>query len=233
MALPSKENSARARSRVDTVLFDYGLVLTGPPNPAAWAQMREVSVLTEDALHEAYWHFHHDYDRGALNGCAYWNAVAERVRTSFNPDQIAALEALDVDLWTVPNQPMIAWAQRLQRAGVRTGILSNIGDAIAKGIVERLPWLAEFYHCTWSHALSLAKPDPEIYCKTAELLHTPPERILFFDDRGVNVEAAKSLGMQAVHYTTQDEFERAMQEGGYGMLLKIGLVPATPAMQPA
>ena len=233
MTFQNKDNSAGAASRVDTVLFDYGLVLTGPPDSAAWAQMREVSGLNEDALHETYWHFRHDYDRGALNGTAYWNAVAERAGTSFNAEQITTLEALDVDLWTVPNQPMIAWVQRLQRAGVRTGILSNIGDAIAEGIVARLPWLADFYHCTWSHALSLAKPDPEIYRKTAELLHTPPDRILFIDDREENVQAARSLGMQAVRYTTQHEFERAMHERGYGALLEIGLVPAAAAMQPA
>ena len=233
MALLYQENSASAALRVDTVLFDYGLTLTGPPDPTAWAQMREVSGLSEDALHEAYWHFRHDYDRGALNGAPYWNAVAERTGTTFKPEQIAALEELDVDLWTVPNQPMIAWAQRLQRAGMRTGILSNIGDAIAEGIVARLPWLGDFYHCTWSHALLLAKPDPEIYRRTAELLHTRLDRILFIDDREENVQAAKALGMHAVRYTTQHEFERAMHKHGYGPLLEIGLVPATPAMQPA
>ena len=38
--------------------------------------LRAVSGLDEARLHEAYWKFRHDYDRGALTGTAYWDAVA-------------------------------------------------------------------------------------------------------------------------------------------------------------
>lgn len=233
MGSPVKQNPACAEMRVRTVLFDYGLVLTGPPDPGSWAAIRDLSGLSEEVLHEAYWYSRHDYDRGTLNGSAYWNAVAERSSTKFSEPQIAELKKLDVDLWTVPNQPMIAWAQRLQRADVRTGILSNIGDAMSDGITRKLAWLADFSHCTWSHALFLAKPEPEIYRRTAELLGTPPQHILFIDDRIENIETAKAIGMHAIRYTTQQEFEREMHDCGYGTLLDIGLVPASASMQPA
>ena len=118
---------------------------------------------------------------------------------------------------------MVEWAGRLQRAGVRTGILSNIGDAIGEGVVARLPWLAGFDHCAWSHALRMAKPDPAIYLKTAEALKTAPGRILFIDDREVNVAAAAEAGMQTVHYTTHAEFEREMRGRGLGWLLDAGV----------
>ena len=65
-----------AEPRVDAVLFDYGQVLSGPPDAAAWGVLRAVSGLDEERLHAAYWKFRHDYDRGTLTGRAYWDAVA-------------------------------------------------------------------------------------------------------------------------------------------------------------
>lgn len=210
------ENAAK---RIDAVLFDYGQVLSGPPDPAAWARLRAVSGLDEARLHEAYWKFRHDYDRRALTGRTYWDAVAGHAGVRFDAAQVDELMAADIDVWTHLNQPMVEWAGRLQRAGVRTGILSNIGDAIGEGVVARLPWLAGFDHCVWSHTMRTAKPDPAIYLKTAEALKTEVDRILFIDDRAENVAAAAKLAMQAVHYTTHAEFEREMRGRGLGWLL--------------
>lgn len=207
---------------VDTVVFDYGMVLSGPPDPAAWARMRALTGLDEARLHTSYWKFRHDYDRGALTGVAYWRAVATDTGIALTDLPIAELFAADVDAWTVPNPPMIEWAQRLQRGGIRTGILSNIGDAIADGIVARLPWLADFDHCTWSHSLFIAKPEPAIFLKTAEALQTPPANILFVDDKLENVEAAASVGMHAIQYTDHLAFQREMRARGFASLLDVG-----------
>ncbi len=217
-----------AAERIDAVLFDYGMVLSGPADPAAWARLRVVSGLDEKHLHVAYWALRHDYDRGALTGTAYWQAVAAHAAVAaFDNTQLAALKAADIDLWAQLNTPMVEWSARLQRAGLRTGILSNIGDDIAAGIVARFPWLARFDHCTWSHAFGLAKPDPAIYIETAKALQVAPGNVLFIDDRAENIAAADALGMQALHYTTHPAFEREMRARGLDCLLNAGLSAAT------
>jgi putative hydrolase of the HAD superfamily len=210
---------------IDAILFDYGQVLSGPPDAAAWAQMRETTGLGEDALHEGYWAFRHEYDRGALTGSAYWHEVANHAGVAFDAEQVAALLDADIALWTQLNLPMVEWSARLQGAGMRTGILSNIGDAIAEGIRGKLPWLAGFDHCTWSYALRMAKPEEAIYVATAVALKTPPAKILFIDDKEENIAAAESAGMRAIHYTNHAEFERAMRVRGFGALLEVGLDP--------
>jgi putative hydrolase of the HAD superfamily len=226
MSFPYSESHPAARS-VDTVLFDYGMVLSGPPDQAAWAAIRSTTGLGEEPLHEAYWAFRHDYDRGALTGRAYWHAIADRTGISLSDIQITRLFAADVDLWTQPNQPMIDWAGRLQSASIRTGILSNIGDAIAEGIVAKLPWISRFNHCTWSHALFLAKPDPEIYIRTAEALNADPAKILFIDDRIENIQAASAVGMQTFHYLGHAAFDNEMRNRGFSFLLDLaGTEPA-------
>src|SRR4051794_26030245 len=151
MPYPYLETSLPAPENIDTVLFDYGMVLSGPPDPKAWAAIRSITSLEEEPLHSAYWALRHDYDRGALTGKAYWQGVGRLAGVPISDSQIGKLIDADVEMWTAPNQPMIDWASRLQHAGIRTGILSNIGDAMAQGLIARLPWLTGFTHCTWSH----------------------------------------------------------------------------------
>jgi putative hydrolase of the HAD superfamily len=206
---------------IQAVLFDYGMVLSGPPDPASWERMRSIADLSEEAFHTAYWVYRHDYDRDTLNARTYWPKVATYAGTSFTQEQIDALIAADIDLWTDINPPMLAWAQSLQRAGMRTGILSNIGDAMTAGLLAKFDWLREFDHCTWSYALKLAKPEEAIYRATAESLKTVAANILFIDDKLENIQAARSVGMQAIqyHYPDHAAFEQEIQTLGFGYLL--------------
>ncbi len=214
--------TAPAPTPIQAVLFDYGLVLTGPPNPAAWLRMRQVTGLAEPEFHTAYWQPRLDYDRGTHTGHAYWQAVGAHAGLALSPAQLQVLLEADTDLWTQPNQPMIDWAQRLQTAGTRTGILSNLGDAMTAGALARLPWLAGFNHCVWSHTLLTVKPDPLIYQAAAAGLVTPAQAILFVDDRQDNIEGALAAGMQAIRYGEHDAFLGELDRRGLGELWRTG-----------
>jgi len=89
------------------------------------------------------------------------------------------------------------------------------------GLRARYPWIDEFTHHTWSHALNLAKPEPAIYHHAAEGLRTPPENILFLDDRTENIDAAHAIGMQAILYTTHNAFEEEMHARNLDHLLQL------------
>ncbi len=212
---------------IKAVLFDFGQVLSLSADPAVWQQMRTLSGLSQADLHREYWAHRHDYDRGALNSQTYWRAVAAGSQTTFTPEQITALIAADVNLWSRLNLPMVEWAQRLQRAGIRTGILSNIGDAMAEGLVAKFDWIAAFDHCIWSHSLKLAKPEAAIYHRAAEGLHTDPSEILFIDDKPENIEAAEAVGMQAIQYhLDHPAFERELRRRNLDSLLDLSTEPA-------
>lgn len=205
---------------IRAVLFDYGLVLSAPPDAAAWQHFKDVLQTEETAFHAAYWAYRDAYDNGSLTGAAYWRSVARDLQQTLTEQQLTDLIATDVTLWTQPNQPMIDWACSLPTRGIRTGILSNIGDEMETGILARCPWLAGFTHHTFSHRLRIAKPDPAIYSYAAEGLGVSPAEILFIDDRAVNINAARAAEMRAIQYTDHDEFVSAMQKEGISDLLK-------------
>jgi len=210
---------------IKAVLFDYGMVLSGPPLKSAWETMKAITGLDEAGFHPTYWASRHAYDRGTYTGEEYWAKVGSDAGVQLNDDQIAALIAADNDLWTDLNPPMVAWAQRLQHAGIRTGILSNLGDHMMHGLIAKFDWIDGFDHRTWSHELKIAKPELAIYQHAADGLQTPPAEILFIDDREDNIAAALEFGMQAIRYSTHAAFEQEMIARGLGELLEPVVVP--------
>ena len=209
---------------IQAVLFDYGVVLSGSPNPAAWARMLAITGLPEAEFHPAYWAPRHDYDRGVHTGSGYWLAAGRHAGLELSEAQIADLIEADNAMWTQVNQPMVDWALRLQSAGTPTGVLSNLGDAMTAGVLARQPWLSGFDYLLWSHALKLAKPEPEIYRHASEGLGFPPEQILFIDDRQDNVSGGRAAGMTVILYTTQPNFEAELESLGLGGLWNSGKV---------
>ena len=207
-----------AMGEIEAVLFDYGMVLSLGPDAGAWARMKAVLGMDEDELHAAYWAHRDAYDCGRFTGAGYWDAVAGR---ALDAGAKAELLAADLDLWGQLNLPMVEWAARLQKAGVKTGVLSNIGDVMAEGLVERFVWLAEFTHCTWSHSLKTMKPDLAIYRHAVEGLGVEAASVLFVDDKAVNVEAAREVGMRAVQYLGHEDFLARMKSEGLGDLLEV------------
>lgn len=207
--------------QIEAVLFDYGMVISAPPIPAAWERMKTISGLDETGLHAGYWAYRHAYDRGTHTGKEYWRLAAEHSDRSVNEEQVAALLAADVDLWGDLNQPMVDWIWRLQKSGVKTGVLSNMGDAMQAGLSAKYGWLDKFNHRVWSYTLKLAKPEAEIYRHAVEGLGVPAERVLFIDDKTENISAAEAAGLQGIVYGDHAVFEREMRERGWGELLEI------------
>jgi putative hydrolase of the HAD superfamily len=206
---------------IKAVLFDYGMVLSGPPDPAARAEMERLIGVDAAQMHQLYWKYRDAYDRGTLSGVAYWNAIASDLHQVLDPSRLKELIAADNAYWTQPNQPMIDWARSLHRAGIRTGILSNIGDAMEVGILARFPWLVDFSHHTFSHRLGIAKPDPAIYAHAIAGLGVSPAEILFIDDREENILGARAAGMLAIQYSNHKAFMVEMRRLGLKYLLDL------------
>jgi putative hydrolase of the HAD superfamily len=104
-------------------------------------------------------------------------------------------------MWTTVDPAMLAWQQELKQCGLLTAVLSNIGDSVCDSLLREFAWLANFDALVWSYQLRVAKPDPAIYRHVLEQLGTQPAETLFIDDKDVNVEAARAVGMKALVYT--------------------------------
>lgn len=184
------------------MVFDYGMVLTGPPDAEAHAALVRIAGLPEERFESLYWAHRHAYDEGKLTGVAFWRKFIHDAELDVTAEEIAPLvdelNGWDARMWTTQNLEMLAWQAELKRRGILTAILSNMGDSVHENMKREFDWLPRFDVLAWSYQLHMAKPDPAIYLHVLEKLGTRPEETLFLDDRLINIEAARKLGIQAI-----------------------------------
>ncbi len=187
------------------VVFDFGMVLTDLPDPVAHAELVRITGLPADRFEHLYWVDRHAYDEGKLNGLTFWQKFSADAGLNLGEEAVGELKLWDARMWTTQNPSMVAWQQRLKECGLRTAILSNMGDVVHANITREFAWLKRFDVLVWSYQLGIAKPDPAIYRYTLEKLGTQPEETLFLDDKQVNIEAARALGMKGIVFSTVEQ----------------------------
>ncbi len=193
------------------VVFDYGMVLTGPPNAEAHDALVRITGLDRDRFEELYWADRHAYDEGKLTGISFWQKFIRDAGLRLSPNAVAELNRWDARMWTTQDPVMLAWQLALKRHGLRTAILSNMGDSVLENMQREFDWLSRFDVLVWSYQHGIAKPDPAIYRLTLDQLGTSPQETLFLDDKLVNIEAARALGMMGMVFSTVDQLRNDLR----------------------
>jgi len=197
------------------VVFDYGMVLTGPPEPAAYAAMLRITGLAPSRFEQFYWPDRHAYDQGKLTGFEYWQKIVLAAGLDLTRADIEELNLWDARMWTTQNDAMLAWQRKIKRLGILTAILSNMGDSVHANMEREFDWLSRFDVLVWSYQLRMAKPDPAIYRHVLKELGMQAGETLFIDDRQANIEVARALGMKGLLFTTVAQLRTDLIAHGY------------------
>ncbi|WP_171170999.1 HAD family phosphatase [Ruegeria sp. HKCCA0370] len=118
---------------------------------------------------------------------------------------------------TVPRKIEGSWRllYRLKEKGTPVHAITNWAAETWPVGVGAHPKLGEVFGVTVvSGQEKLLKPQPEIFhllCKRAGL---SPENCIFIDDGPHNVEGARAVGMDGIHFTAPHALERALSERG-------------------
>lgn len=105
------------------------------------------------------------------------------------------------------NEPMIALMRKIRDRGLRTALLTNNIREWEPLWRAMLPVDEIFEVVVDSAFVGMRKPEPEIYELTIEQLGDGivPADCLFVDDVEHNIEAARNLGMQTVHFQSNEQ----------------------------
>ena len=105
-----------------------------------------------------------------------------------------------------PNEPMIELMRELKSRGLRMAMLTNNVREWEPLWRSMLPVDEIFELIVDSAFVDMRKPEPEIFELTLERLGgVAAEVCLFIDDIEHNVDAARELGMTAVHYRDNEQ----------------------------
>ncbi len=145
------------------------------------------------------------YDRGDIDGPAYWTTVVGQQELGLSKDQIATLIKLDSESITRPNQAAVQWAKLLHHEGFPLTLLSNMPLELSRDVTKFFPGLSTFEYLIYSCDYGSIKPELAIYRSCLELLKVAPQDILYLDDRAENVGAAARLGINSVLFDTVEK----------------------------
>lgn len=199
---------------IKAVVFDYGMVLSEAPQPEARLELERITGLTPEEFDKRYWVDRLAYDRGDLTGLAYWEKLAVDADLKLSKEEIARLTAWDARMWTSANERMLAWHKKLKERGLKTAILSNMGDSVMERMLETFAWIEEFDVLIWSYQHRIVKPDAAIYRLLLGRLGTASEETLFLDDKQENIEGAEKLGIRGLQFSSADKLRADLVGSG-------------------
>jgi putative hydrolase of the HAD superfamily len=193
-------------------MFDYGGVVSHPPNEQHLELMGRAAGVPVPDLIDVYWQWRRAYDLAELDASGYWRQIGRSLgRRDFSDAEISELIRLDREAWLRLQAGTVALIEDLAAAGQPLALLSNAPDDLAQAI-SSLPIVAHFGQLIFSCQLKLAKPDPECYTRALEILGASAADVIFIDDRMENVAAAAALGLRSVHFTSADGIRAAVAE---------------------
>lgn len=199
-------------------IFDYGEVLSYPPTQAEAERLAAFFGLSLEALPVLWEKNRGPYDRGDLSPEAYWSMLAQDAGAEILPGQLAEIRQLDVTMWSNVNCGMVDWAFQLRNSGMKLGLLSNMHPEMVAYARRQFSWINDFDFVTFSADVQLIKPDPAIYEHVLRGLGVRADEAIFLDDREINVQAARALGINAIHFQSMAQLRSDLQSAGIRIL---------------
>jgi putative hydrolase of the HAD superfamily len=104
-----------------------------------------------------------------------------------------------------------------QLAGSKRYSLATLNNEVLELNLYRIRHfdLCEYFPVFFSSCfLGLRKPDEAIYRAALNVMQRGPEQCLFIDDREVNLECPRDLGLRTIHFQDAGQLRRELAENG-------------------
>jgi putative hydrolase of the HAD superfamily len=200
--------------RYQAVLFDIGGVVVDSPLHTIARYEREHGIpegflnsVVRDTGPSGAWSRMERGELTATEFCAQFDRECSE-RGHLLP-AAAVLERIGLE--NRPRPLMTEALRRLRAHGFVTAALTNNwkneGESSDRHGLRPL-----FHHFIESSVVGLRKPDPAIYRLAFDLMGIPGERIVFLDDIGANLKAARALGMATIKVLDAEQALRELAE---------------------
>jgi putative hydrolase of the HAD superfamily len=87
-------------------------------------------------------------------------------------------------------------------------ILSDTNELHFEYILEKFPILRHFDDFVLSYKVGFVKPAEEIFRIAVKQAQCAPEECIFTDDLLVNIEAARKIGINAIQFSSSEQFQK-------------------------
>ena len=197
---------------IKTVIFDIGNVLVRfDYMPFIRNLLKDENAV--DHVNNAIWFtgYWNELDRGQDTDLMLKKMIEkepdyeEQIRLTF--DRVG--ECIFMEDYAIP------WIEELKERGYQVLYLSNYSEHTMEVNPEALEFLPHMDGGVFSCYEKLIKPDPALFKVILERYGLKPDECVFIDDNLPNVEAARNLGINAIHFEkysqAKDELENLLK----------------------
>jgi putative hydrolase of the HAD superfamily len=164
----------------------------GGGDPVDGAAPASASAVTHD------WH---RLETGEIGLEEYMAGVVKRAPEVLGREiDLEAYHAFTRDMPLGIHWPVVHRIRRLRSDGLKVGLLTNNVKEFGSAWRSTFPVDELFEVVVDSSEVGMRKPDPRIYLLTCKRLGVPPTASVFIDDNRDNVEAARAVGIEAIHF---------------------------------
>ena len=205
---------------IEVILYDLGNVILPFSHHQIAEKLARFSRREESKDPEAIFSFLFSREKGAVNAyetgkvssSEFFLLLKERFHLSLSFEDF-------VPIWNdifVENHE-VSETIRSQKGKWKLGLVSNTNALHFDYALSKFPILRIFDRWILSHEVGSKKPDVEIFQKAIEWAGVEPGRILFIDDMKRHVDAARSLGIETIHFASalqlKEELSKILIEG--------------------
>lgn len=200
-----------APNSVDVLLFDLGGVVIEVDFDRAFARWADHSKRDFETIKAkfAFDDFYERHERGEIEAPEYFASLRASLGIELSDREL-------VDGWNaiyVREVPGVAALLQRAREKARVCAFTN-SNATHQQVWSRqfADVLSLFHGIFLSSELGMRKPEPEAFRAIAETLGVPLSRMVFFDDSLENVEAARAIGVRAIHVRSMADLGESLQD---------------------
>lgn len=188
---------------IKTVIFDLGGVLVRTEDRRPRQGMADKYGMTYQELSNLVYRTESAdlATRGKISAEDHYQEILKSL--NLPPDSISAFED---EFWGGDrlDEELVEFIRNL-RGEYETALLSNAWDNMRQLMKDVWKIDQIFDHFFISAELGLAKPAPEIYQVVIETLKQDPSELIFIDDFIENVEAAREVGLNVIHFRSREQ----------------------------
>jgi len=197
---------------VELFLFDLGKVLIDFDFAIAIKKLQERNSLNYKKIHALFSDsdLARLWDRGLLSEEAFYLRLKNDLNLKIKMEEL-------IPIWNdifSEKKESISLALSLKRL-YKVMVMTNTNPWHLAYLRERFSWLSEFDGLVASCEVRLLKPEPEIYSLALAQAKVSPEDAIYVDDLIQNVQAAKSLGIDALQFLSFDHLANELKERGF------------------
>ena len=181
---------------ISAIFWDVGGVLL----TNAWDRSQREAALEQFKLDEEEFSDRHEmvvssFERGKIGLDEYLDRTVFYRARPFSRDEFKQY----IFSLSQPNTEALTFARQLADSKkYLMGTINNESRDLNVYRIEKFALRSIFSLFISSCFVGLRKPEPDIYRLALEIIQKPPGECCFIDDRSINLEAAKRLGMHTI-----------------------------------